>query len=816
MLINHLKIAWRSILKNKLFSFINVVGLSIGLCSALVIGAIIYFDFSFDTFHKDKDRIYRVTSLFKSGNDEFTNRGVPVPLMQTFKDGVSGVEVVAPFMSANFSKVENKSQEVVLKNVNDGIFADEGYFQLFDYQWLAGNSQTALSEPAQVVLTKNTAAKYFPKKSPTDVIGSTLVYNDSINVKVSGVVADFEKNTDLKFTDFMSMSSAKMFGEKEIATSDQWNNTSSGDQLFFKVREGVDMAAIQSRLDALAKEHKNTAAWAADDERLFVLQSLPEIHFGGKSGDYPFNNSDHVASKTVLTSLSFVALFLLLLGCANFINLNSAQALTRAKEIGIRKTLGSSKKQVVRQFLGETFILTVLATLLSLLMAPFLLQQFSEFLPSGIDLSVLYSMQGILGIILLVTIVSILSGFYPAFVLSKFRPVAVLKGQFTKGDKGTRLRKTLTVFQFVVAQVFVIATMLVTKQLHFVMNKDMGIKTEAVAYVRLPWNDKSEVKKERLFSQMEKIKGLSKVSWGGNPPTSNNISSTILTYFKEENEMHQETEMLWGDITYLKTYGIPLLAGRERLNDSVKEYIVNERFAKALGFQDPAEVVGTFLKMDSTQIPVVGLMRDFNQRSLRSDIKPLALTGDWGNSNYSSFNAIHFDLGNNTDNWNETIEGVEQAWASVYPDEEIQVEFMDELVEGFYRRERSTVQLLKWATGLAILISCLGLMGLVVYTTERRVKEIGVRKVLGANLAQLNILLCKEFLILVAVAFAVAVPISWYLVQEWIESFAYKTELSWWVFLASGVGMAVIAMAVTGARTYKTANINPIESLRNE
>ena len=425
-------------------------------------------------------------------------------------------------------------------------------------------------------------------------------------------------------------------------------------------------------------------------------------------------------------------------------------------------------------------------------------------------------MQGILGIILLVTIVSILSGFYPAFVLSKFRPVAVLKGQFTKGDKGTRLRKTLTVFQFVVAQVFVIATMLVTKQLHFVMNKDMGIKTEAVAYVRLPWNDKSEVKKERLFSQMEKIKGLSKVSWGGNPPTSNNISSTILTYFKEENEMHQETEMLWGDITYLKTYGIPLLAGRERLNDSVKEYIVNERFAKALGFQDPAEVVGTFLKMDSTQIPVVGLMRDFNQRSLRSDIEPLALTGDWGNSNYSSFNAIHFDLGNNTDNWNETIEGVEQAWASVYPDQEIQVEFMDELVEGFYRRERSTVQLLKWATGLAILISCLGLMGLVVYTTERRVKEIGVRKVLGANLAQLNILLCKEFLILVAVAFAVAVPISWYLVQEWIESFAYKTELSWWVFLASGVGMAVIAMAVTGARTYKTANINPIESLRNE
>jgi len=812
MFFNNLKVAWRSILKNKLFSFINVIGLSIGLCSSIVIGAIVYFDFSFDTFHKDGDRIYRVTTLFESGENEFSNRGVSVPLMKEFKNGISGVEVSAPFMSTYFSTIENKAQDLVFRNENNGILADGAYFEIFDYNWLAGDNQTALSEPAQVVLTKIKAEKYFPHKNVNEVIGQTLVYNDSVNVKVMGVVDDLKQNSDLRFTEFMSLSSAKMFGESDFTTSDAWNGTSSGDQLFFKIREGASVPNIQSRLDELAKEHKNREPWAVNDERWFRIQPFSEIHFGGAHGDYPFNNSNHVANMKVLKSLAFIALFLLLLGCANFINLNSAQALTRAKEIGIRKTLGSSKKQVVRQFLGETFILTTLAAVLSILMAPLLLRQFTDFLPSDIDLSVLYSSQGVLGIVLLVVLVSLLSGFYPAFVLSKFKPVSVLKGQFSKGDKGVRLRKTLTVFQFVVAQVFVIATFLVAKQLHFLMQKDMGMKTEAVAYVNLPWNDRSQIKKERVFNQIKNIKGLSQVSWGDNPPASNNMSSTILSYYKDGNETHQEAQILTGDISYLKTYGIPLIAGRERLNDSIDEYVVNETFARAIGFQNPEEVVGTSVKLDTVKIAIVGVMKDFNQRSLRSEIRPLAVRGHYSRG----FDGIHFDLGNNPERWTQIVDEVEEVLVSVYPDEELEVRFMDETVKGFYRQEKSAVQLLKWATGLAILISCLGLMGLVVYTTERRVKEIGVRKVLGANLAQLNILLCKEFLILVGVAFAIAVPISWYLVQEWIESFAYKTELSWWVFLTSGIGMAVVALLVTGARTYKTANINPIESLRNE
>ena len=816
MLKNHLKIAWRNILKNKVFSFINVIGLSIGICAAMVIGAIVYYDFTFDKFHPGKERIYRVVSVFETKEGTFSNRGVPVPLMRTFKEGMPGVEVAAPFYNTSFHKVENLEDELKFKNSEGALFASDDYFNVFQYGWLAGDRKTALSQPAQVVLEQKRAEKYFPHTKPTEIVGRTLMYNDSIAVTVTGVVAGFSEKTDFNFYEFMSLPSAKMFGESDVATDDGWNNTNSGSQLFFKVSGEEAIPNVVAQLDALAEEHKSTEPWAADEKRLFALQPLRDLHFGGKYNNYPFNNSEHMGDLKVLKALSFVALFLLLLGCANFINLSSAQALTRAKEIGIQKTLGSSKRQLIVQFLCETFLLTTVAALLSALFAPLLLTQFTDFLPSGIDLGVLYSPWGLASIFVLIITVSLLSGFYPAFVLSKFRPVLVLKGQMVKGNKGTRLRKTLTVFQFAVAQVFIIATVLVGKQLHYAMNKDMGIKTHAVAFVHLPWNGNTDVKTQSFFHRVENINGLSNVSLGGNPPASQNIQSTILTYYRDGEESHQGTEMLKGDLTYLDTYGIPLLSGRERLNDSIKEFVVNEAFAKGLGFKDPSQVVGNVVKLDTTSIPIVGLIRDFNQRSLRSTIKPLAIYGQWSKEVWNRYSAVHFDLGPDTKSWQKTIKEVEHAWAAIYPDEEITVNFMDDTVKGFYNNERRTSQLLRWAAALAILISCLGLFGLVIYTTERRTKEIGVRKVLGANLLQLNLLLSKEFMVLVLIGFAIAAPLGWWGVNNWLQDYAYKTTLSWWVFAASGLGMVILALIIIGARIFRTANINPVDSLRME
>ncbi|MCB0474986.1 MAG: ABC transporter permease [Flavobacteriaceae bacterium] len=816
MIKNYLKTSWRNIVKNKLFSAINVVGLSIGLCASMVIGAIVYYDFSFDTFHKDKDHIYRVVTVFQSKEGESSNRGVPIPLMRTFQEGISGVELAAPFMNTYFYKIENREDNLKFKNEENAIFADNNYFKLFQYQWLGGNSDVALSKPAQVVLEEKQAQKYFPGKKSNDIIGQTLIYNDSVPVEVVGVVAGFKEKSDLKFTQFVSLSSAGMFGRNDIATDDGWGNTNSADQLFFKTRDKESIQHIQTRLYALAEEHEDTSPWGMDNKRSFVLQPLSDLHFGELFGNYPFDNSDHQGNLKVLKGLGLVALFLLLLGCVNFINLNSAQALTRAREIGIRKTLGSSKKQVVRQFLTETFILTSIAAVVSFILAPLLLRQFTNFLPADVDLSVLYTWKGAMGVLMMIILISLLSGFYPAFVLSGFRPVSVLKGQFISGNKGVRLRKSLTVIQFVVAQVFIIATLLIAKQLHYVMNKDMGIKTNAVAYIYTPWDNNTASQKASFFTKTATINGLSNISLGGNPPASNSMTSTMLTYFKGENEMHLATELLRGDLTYLKTYGIPLLAGRDRLNDSIEEYVVNEKFARALGFEDPTQIVGTFVKRDTLKIPIVGVMQDFNQRSLRSAIKPMALRGTSGRSKWNSFGTIHFDLTKNTNLWPQIIDQIKVAWSTVYPEEDFKINFMDDMVQGFYTQERSTVQLLKWATGLAIVISCLGLLGLVVYTTERKVKEIGIRKVLGSNFVQLNVLLSREFLMLLGIAFIIASPVSWYLVHQWMQEYAYKTAMSWWVFLLSGLGMVLVSLLVIGVRIYKSAHTNPVEALRNE
>ncbi len=814
---NHLKIAWRSLLKNKVFSVINIIGLCIGLCAAMIIGAIVYYDLSFDTFHNDKNRIYRVSSVITFGEDRFTNRGAALPLMQVLRDNAPEVELVVPTLNAYIQMVENHRTNAKFKNPTDVIFTDDTYFQLLKYPWLAGDQKTALSRPGQIVLTKEMAKKYFPNAQMQQILGQNLVYNDSIPLTVSGIVSRFTEKSDFTFKEFISLSSAQLFGKENVAYSSNWNDTSSDNQIFVKLKERGNKASLQSRLNALAAEHKNKADWATNFERSFKLQPLADFRFGAQLDVPPPGSVPYRSDVKVLMALGFVALFLLLLGCANFINLNSAQALTRAKDIGIRKTLGSSKKQVIQQFYYETLILTTIAALLSLLIAPLLLNQFQDQLPVGITMGVLYKWQGLLGIVALIFMVSLISGLYPAWVLSGFNPVSVLKGQMVKGTKGTRLRKGLTVFQFVVAQVFIIATLVVGKQLYFIMHKDMGFKTENIAYVHIPRpNNTPQVKKERLFGALKDIEGLSNISYGRATPASTNYWTTMLGHFDEQKEMFQDTQMLIGDLNYTKTYDIPLIAGRERLNDSIKEFVANEALVKALGYENPTDIIGTNLKYDTVNIQVVGVIANFNQHSLHSTIKPMVLTGDWSSNRYSNFTSVHFDLGDDSHQWSTSIKAIEKAWASIYPEEELEIHYMDNTIKGFYQKERRTVKLLQWATALAIIISCLGLLGLVIHGTERKTKEISIRKVLGASLAQLNMLLCKEFVLLVGIAFVIAVPLTWYGLNDWLQNFAFKTHLSWWVFISGGLGMLIIALMVVSIRTLSAARANPIKSLRTE
>ena len=542
---------------------------------------------------------------------------------------------------------------------------------------------------------------------------------------------------------------------------------------------------------------------------------MKDLHFNPHYNTFDFDESR--ASLPVLRNLAFVALFLLLLGCINFINLNTAQATRRAKEIGIRKTLGSSKKQLIFQFLGETLLLTIGAAVLSIFLAKGLLQVFSDFIPQGISFILFKSPVMILFILLLILLVTLLSGFYPALILSDYKPLSVLENNTLHGSQKTGLRKYLTVFQFVIAQIFIIATLLVGKQLSYLMQKDMGFQTEAIAQFKTPWSNPSPGKKERFIKEMKALPRVSAVTLGGDSPASISTHSMGVLYSDGDKQVNSDLELIYGDADYFEMYGLKLLAGRLPLNDTIREYVVNRTYIKQLGIENPEAIIGKTIKSDNEYHPIVGVMEDFNQKSLKWSIHSMAFTGDTFRSRWSQFRTIHFKLPTeNVDDWQATIAQIEAIWKTIYPTVDFEYRFMDDTIKQFYEQERKTSILLKWATGLAILISCLGLLGLVIHTTERRTKEIGIRKVLGASLGQLNLLLCKEFLILVAIAFVIAAPIAWYGINYWLEEFAYKTAISWWVFALSGVAMLLIALIIMSIRTIAKANANPVKSLRTE
>ncbi len=808
---NYIKTAIRSIWKNKTFSLIKVLSLAIGLSASFVIGLMVYHDFSFDTFHNDSDRIYRIISKFKSPQATFHNRGVAQPLGPYLEENNTGFEAVSSFSTQFFSKVDIAGEDRFFRNRQQAILATPSYFQIFNYNWVLG-SPSVLNEPNTVVLSKSTAETYFPGASMEAIIGKNLVY-DSIPAKVVGIVADLQESTDLYFKEFISKETARNTHLKERVLSDNWDGTNSSTQLFVKVLPGYDLFKINLKLQSIASEFASDDAIKREETRIFSLEPLGDIHFNNTNGIFDY--TDYVADKEVLFGLSLTALFLLLLACINFINLNTAQAAQRGKEIGVRKTLGSSKKQLMFQFMTETALLTLAAAILSVLFSFWLLQIFSDFLQQGVDFSLFKNPIVLLGASVLLILISFLSGFYPSLVLSNFKPVKALKSQFEHQKDKPRLRQYLTVFQFVIAQVFIIAMLIVGKQLNYMISQDMGFKTSANLYIRA-WHDDDLTKRETLAKELSKIPEITQISLAGNPPASKNFNSMVVDYFKDGNKISTVLQQLFGDSNYREVYGIQLLAGRDRLNDTISEFVINEAYMKELGFKNPEDVLGEMIDVGDMKIPIVGVMKDFHQRSLKSTIDPMVLVGDSYREFYAQFNTIHLSVNGNITDLSGTLDKIETQWGLVYPEEPFEVNFMDDTVKQFYNKERKTSTLLAWATGLSIAISCLGLLGLVVYTTERRTREIGIRKVLGASIAQLNVLLCKDFLKLVGIAFIIAVPLAWYSLHKWLENFAFKTDLSWWIFIASGLLMCFIAFIIMSIKTIAKANTNPVKSLRTE
>jgi ABC-type antimicrobial peptide transport system permease subunit len=803
-----------------MFSLINIAGLAIGISASLVIYLIVQHELSYDKFHKDGDRIYRVVTKIEFPDLTIHNSGVPVPTANAMRSDVTGIENLTHFMTVA-QKVSvplaGVQSPAVFKSQKDIIFADEEYFKVFDYTWLAGLSQNALKEPFQVILTESRARTYFGNTAINKIPGLELLYNDTVKATVIGVVKDFEHPTDLVFKEFLSRATLEKTGLKKHWNWEEWGSINSSSQMFVKLKKGTLPLQVEKQLVGLRNKYREKSKEGDDkDDTQHFLQALGDIHF---NADYDAFEQRQ-AHRPTMYGLLAVASFLLLLGCINFINLTTAQAAQRAKEIGIRKTMGSGKGQLIFQFLSETFLLTFLATVLSVVITPWLLKVFSDFIPPAISFASLNQLHVWLFLLGLIIIVTILSGFYPALVLTKFKPVTVLKNQAYAGTAKTRkawLRKTLTVTQFVIAQFLIIATLVVSKQVHYSLNKELGYKRDAIICFNVPRNVFSVDKDSRRFALMEKLKAIpeiEKVSLAGSAPASTNTSTTTMKYAQGKKPVETMVEIKYADPSYFDLYKMKLVAGKNlQQSDTTKEFVINETYAKLLGFSKPSEAVGQFIQR-RFDVPVTGVISDFHTKSTHEPIKPLAYSSAMESS--YTFHLAFSPRDSDGDLWKKALSKAERSYKEIYPQDDFDYMFYDESIARFYKKEQDISRLLKWSAGLCIFISCLGLLGLVMYITNTRTKEIGVRKVLGASVMQIVSLLPRDFVALVLVAFLIALPLAWWAMNNWLQDFVYRTSLSWWLFAVTGAGMIVIAMLILSIRTIKSAVENPVKSLRTE
>jgi putative ABC transport system permease protein len=814
MLKNHLTISFRNIWRNKFFSFIHIFGLSIGISASLVIFLIVRYEFNFDRFEADGDRMYRVVMDMKFNDMEAHSPAVPAPLPNAILNEVTGVDATVPVMqfqgdaTATVSAIRANKPEV-FKKQPDVVFTVKEYFNLVPFQWIAGSPSTALNKPFSVVLTESRAKQYFPGVAMIDVPGRRLVYN-GLDTEVTGVVSDLDEITIFTSKEFISYSTIFETNLRHNFMMDVWNDHMAYSKTWLKLSASNDKVATEKQLNALLRKYNPGGNKDAKYSEALSLQPLSDIHFNGNYADF----DQRIADKSTLYALLALAAFLLLLGCINFVNLSTAQASHRAKEIGIRKTIGSSRKQLMTQFLLETLLLTFLSTIISISIAPVLLQLFADFIPAGVEFDIVRHPSLLMIPAGLLLIVGLIAGFYPAIVLSKFRPAVVLKNLAFAGSptRNAGLRKILTVSQFAIAQFFLIATLMIGKQIHYSLSQDLGYRKDAIINFEIP-RDTVASHVSRLVNDITAIPGVQLVSTGSPPPAMDGAMFMSVKYNNGKEEISPNVQARWGDPNFIELYNIKLVAGRNiRAGANVDEALINETYARELGFQTPIDALQKeLIPRHGNSVTIVGVMHDFHEGSFHRGIGNMLFVS----SRSDVFFHVALDPARVSE-WQQAIAGIDEAFHAIYPESEFNYTFFDETIAAFYKREQQTSQLLNWATGLSVVISLLGLLGLVIYISEARTKEIGIRKVLGATVSNLVFILSKEFVILIVVAFAIAAPFAWYAISQWLESFQYKTPISTTIFVVSGLALLAVAVVMLSIQTIRTATSNPVKSLRNE
>ena len=812
MLKEHWKIALRNITRHKTYAFINILGLSLGICTCMVIFLICHYQLSTDSFHPGKDRIYRVVETVTREGNTLKLASAPLDFSRTAQTSFTGLEAVASYFlyDAKISIPNSAHPKTHYDNTIEGsslastILAEPEYFQIFHYKWLAGAPSIA---PNTITLTETSARKYFGGTPVKELIGEHLIFNDSLTVAVTGIVQDWKQPTDMPFTEFLSYSTAHTpFVQRAIASADvQQGVNPFNSRAFVQLQPGVSPDRLAEQLKQLARIQKVKPGIRYG----LILQPLTKIHFDETVWDgFP---KPHHPTYYVLMG---IAAFILLLATINFINLSTALSIRRSKEIGMRKILGGSKQSIAGQFLTETFILTSAALLLALLAVKPMLHAFRTFIPQQVNDQLLDAANGWF-LLLLLLVTTLLAGFYPANVLSAYVPVISLKGPGThKGQRKWWLRRGLIVFQFAISLIFIISTAIIGRQVNYMRSGDLGFNTDAVVTLQNePRDDSPDV--ALVAQKIRQLPGVQKVALQSFDPLSPYQAGFPLTY-KAKTQKQVDAAVQVADSNFISLYDIHLLAGRNLREgikrDSIKEFVVNESLTKSLGFNDPAKAVGQLLYLGESAIPIVGVVADFHENSYRQPIRPVAIL-DLAVAE-RCFAVKLAAKGKDLASVKTTLHQIEQIWKSIYPDIPFKYGFLDETIAAMYSNEQKAATLMNVATAISIAISCMGLFGLSLFTTGQRKKEISIRKVLGASVSSITSLLTRDFLALISLSLIIASPIAWYITHRWLQDYLYRAPVNIWIFLLSGGLALALGLLTISFQSIRAATANPVDSLR--
>jgi len=807
MLRNYITTAFRNLSRNRSFTFINVFGLALGISAALVLFKIVLFEKSFDQHNSNYDRLYRFVKKVEHPNLVELNAGIPNPFAKAFETDNPdlGIPVRTFYIGENQLSVQNVTSNWTHFEQRDGIaFTGPRFFELFDYEWVIGDPSTALVKPKSVVISTSIAEKLF---GVTDggydrVLGKEIKLNNKLRLFVTGVVTDPPKNSSLPFKLMIEYEAIEaIFNFYQPAS---WTSTSSNAQVYFLASENVIDEQVRDVLPALAQKYIPDS----ENKTTFGLQALSDLHFQPE-----YNTYDNLArSSDLLTVPIIVGIFLILTACINFVNLSTALAIKRSKEVGIRKVLGGHKRQLIFQFLGETFLITLISVLLSMGVSELIMTNMEPLIGYNLSLDLFADKMLLTLVGITIVGVTLLAGLYPSLILSALKPVSALRGKGQSALSGNiNTRRGLVIFQFFISQVLVICTLVVISQMRYFEQQDLGFQKASIITFPLPTNEEGKLR--TLRNELLRFPGIEKVSYNfASPLSESNIGSTF-GYVPLQTEGQFDVAFKVIDENYLDLYDIDLLAGRDiKVTDTLREAIVSTEILELMEIDNPEDAIGLDIGTGfGNDKKIVGVFKSFHNKNLREKIEPMILVRFPG---YFYEGAVRFE--GSSAQFSSMIQSIENAWTAQYPEILFDYGLLTEEIMKNYEEESDMLAVFQIFSGIAILIGCLGLYGLVSFMASQKTKEIGIRKVLGASITQIVNIFSKELLVLIVIAFLVAAPTGYYFMSNWLADFEYSIKLDIWVF-ATAVGFTlIIGMATTGLRSFKAAKSNPVDSLRAE